>query len=468
VSRELLIAVSPGEIWAALVEEEALAALRVLRPDAPGAVGDVFLGRILALKPELPAALVDIGLDRPAFLSAEDAAKGTGIAGLHQGQAVIVQIVKEARADKAAGVSMRLRLAGQFLELRPARPGIAAARGLDADERDRLTAALGGMARPEEGFFLRAAAAGAPLEALRADVAALRARHRSIEQASRAQPAPALLEGASSPLMLLLEEMATAGLDAVAVDDRAAYAEARQWLARRHPALADRLELHRGAEPLFEHRGVAGEIAAVLAPRLALAGGGALTIEITAAATMIDVDSASAAGGQPESAALAVNLAAARAVARQIRLRNLAGPIVVDFVGMRRRGDRERVRAALAAALAGDDDSEVLGWTRLGHLELVRKRRHAPLPELLFERMPGGGWIKKPLTVALEALRALAHEAAARPLRNPALHVHPEVAAAFDGPARAARRELEARLGQTLTLVAEPGRTRDTFDIRRD
>ncbi|HEX5452192.1 MAG TPA: ribonuclease E/G, partial [Stellaceae bacterium] len=144
------------------------------------------------------------------------------------------------------------------------------------------------------------------------------------------------------------------------------------------------------------------------------------------------------------------------------------GPIVIDFVGMRRRGDRARLRDALAAALADDGDSDVLGWTRLGHLEVMRKRRHAPLPELLFERMPGGGMVKRPLTVALEALRALAREAAARPLRTIALHVHPEVTAVFDGPARGARRELEARLGQAIGIVAEPGRARDTFDIRFD
>jgi ribonuclease G len=162
---------------------------------------------------------------------------------------------------------------------------------------------------------------------------------------------------------------------------------------------------------------------------------------------------------------LAANLAAAQEAARQIGLRNLAGPIVIDFVGMRDRRDRDRVRAALTAALADDGDAEVLGWTRLGHLELVRKRRHAPLAELLFERLPGGGLAKTPLTVALEALRVLAREAAAAPVRAPVLHVHPEVATALSGEAGVARRELEGRLGRAVDIVAEPGRARDGFDI---
>ncbi len=286
------------------------------------------------------------------------------------------------------------------------------------------------------------------------------ARAQSIEAARTRSRPPAPLETPALPIAALLADFAPRHPDLIAVDDRAAFAEARAWLARHHPELSDRLALHRDAVPLFEHHGIAGAIAAALQPRVPLPGGGALTIEPTAAATMIDVDTGAARG------ALATNLAAVGEAARQIRLRNLAGPIVIDFAGMRRRGERDRVRDALAAALAGDADAEVLGWTRLGHLELVRKRRHAPLFELLFERAPGGGLVKTPLTVALEALRALARDAAAAPARTHSLHVHPEVAAALAGEAGEARRELEARLGRAIAVIAEPGRSREAFDIR--
>lgn len=131
---------------------------------------------------------------------------------------------------------------------------------------------------------------------------------------------------------------------------------------------------------------------------------------------------------------------------------------------MRRREDRERVREALHEALADDADSEVLGWTRLGHLELVRKRRHPPLLELLFERTPEGGLAKTPLTVALEALRALARAALVAPPRAPTLRLHPEVAAVLDAAARPARASLEQRLGRGIAVIAEPGRPRDRFD----
>jgi ribonuclease G len=463
VSGTLLIAASPGELWAALVAEERLRQLRVFRVEAGrGRVGEVMLGRIVALKPELPAALVDIGVARPAFLSAEDATPG--ISTLTEGAAITVQVTKQARADKTVGVSTRLRLAGRFIDLTPGRPGVSAAKAVPPAERERLLAALREIAGTGEGFVLRAAA-GVTAAELAADAESLRARWWAIEAARTRAKAPAPLEPPPLPLATLLAAFAPAMPEAIVIDERAAFAEARLWLARHSPALVERLSLHREQQPLFEHHGVAGDIAAALSPRVLLPDGGALTIELTAAATLIDVDSGAARGRGAAAAILAVNLAAAQEAARQIGLRNLTGPIVIDFVGMRERRDRDRVRAALSEALARDADAEVLGWTRLGHLELVRKRRSAPLAELLFERAPGGGWVKTPLTVALEALRALAREAAAAPARAPVLHVHPEVAAALSGEAGAARRELEGRLGRAVDIVAEPRRARDGFDI---
>jgi ribonuclease G len=468
VSRELLIAVSPGEIWAALVEEGQLAGLRVLRPGAGGQVGQIYLGRVVAQRPELPAALVDIGLDRPAFLSAEDAQPRGSLAALDEGRGIIVQVAKEARADKATGLTMRPRLVGRLVDLMPLSAGITAEKGFAPAERDRLAAALAASTKDDGGFILRSAATGVAAEEMVAEGAALRRRWRSILVDSAARRPPALLDDAEPALAGLLADFA-GSLDAIVTDDLAAAAEARQWLARHRPALMERVSFHRERMALFEHHGIAGEVAAAIVPRLVLGDGVALTIEHSAAATLIDVDSRSAAGrkGDAAAAGLAANLRAAAEVARQIHLRNLAGPIVVDFIGMRDKGGRERVRALLAELLAGDGDTDVLGWTRLGHLELVRKRRRAPLAELLFERAPGGGLTKTPLTVALEALRVMAREAEASPGRPLSLRVAPEVAAALDTSARTARQSLETRLGRPVPITAEPGRARETFDIVR-
>jgi ribonuclease G len=398
VSRTLFVAVSPGEIWAALAEDGALEALRVVRTGAPSQVGAVFLGRIVALRPELPAALVDIGLDRPGFLDARDADKRNGIAGLTEGQALVVAVIKDARADKAAGL--------------------------------RIIRATGEQAA-------------------------------RIEEASRAAKPPARLEAPQPVLAAMLTPFLKPAPDQIVIDDRGAFAEARSFLLQRHPELAPRLALHAETTPLFEHAGLAGAIDEVLSPRVALASGGALIIEPTNAATFIDVDGSKA-------AALATNLEAARALARQIILRNLAGPLVVDFVGMKKRQDRDKVLAALRSALAVDHEKpEILGWTRLGHVELVRRRRVPPLADLLNERAPEGHWRKTALTVALEALRAAAREADARAGKALTVAAHPDIVAALsEGEGLAARQVLEARLGQALVLDAQPQRQRDSVDIR--
>jgi len=460
LSRALLISVGPGEAWAALCEDGAPVALRIARSGAGPRAGTLFLGRIVALDPALPAALVDIGADRPGFLSAEDALPRTGIGGLNEGEAVVVQVTKEARADKAVGLTLRPRLEGALLDLRPGRPGVVAARGLDASDRARIAAVLAAIAAPGEGFVLRAGAEMASEAALAADAASLRARWQAVEAARRSATPPARLEPEPEPVAELLAALAGAAPDRIVIDDRAAFAAARHWLLRHRPGLAPRLALHAEAGPLFETEGVAAAIEAALSPRVALAGGGAITIEATAACVTIDVDSGGA-------AAKAANLDAAREAARQIRLRNLAGPIVIDFITLSRPGERDAVRAALAAALADDPARpQLLGWTRLGHFELVRARRHAALDEILFERSAEGGRVKTALSVALEALKAVAREADAAPACAFRLAVAPEVAACLEeGAARPARLGLEVRLGRAVAVMAEPGRKRAAFDI---
>jgi Rne/Rng family ribonuclease len=461
-ARRLFVSATPGEVWAALCEGDEVVELRLLRVGARVGVGDIVLGRIVALRPELPAALVDIGLDRPAFLSGQDTPPGTGYAGLTEGQAAIVQVAKEARADKAAGVTMRVRLAGRVLDLAPLRDGIDAARGVTSADRERIAALLRDTEEGGNGLVIRPAALAADGADVIADAAALRARWRSIKAAAQRAVPPARLEVPEPAVGVLIAEFLDGGLDGIVIDGRGAFVEARNWLQRRQPSLLDRLTLHAGPGALFDETEIAAAIETALARRVALLGGGALTIEITAAATMIDVDSGS------DNAQLAVNLAAAAAVARQIRLRNLAGPIVIDFIATRRPAERDRILETLTRALATDPAApQTLGWTRLGHIELMRKRRHPPLAELLFEQASGGGFIKTMLTIALDALRAAAREAEAGAGRPLILTVHPAVAATLaEGDAAAARRELETRLGRALTIVADPVRSRDTIDVR--
>ncbi len=426
----LLIEAPPGEVWGALCRDDDLIDLRLVRSAGVGRSGELHLGRVVRLLPELPAALVDIGEERPAFLGAAEAGPG-GLAALQEGAAVIAQIKTEARDDKATGITLTPRLAGRFCALAPHRGGILPIAGADP-------------------------------AAVAAEGAVLQARWDAILTESRKARPPRRLAAAEPTAAMVIADFVDLPLDAIVIDDRAVLAEARAWLIWRRPTLVDRLAFHAGSTPLFDEAGIAADIETALASEVPLPGGGRLLIERCAAATMIDVDSGSSA------AQASVNRAAARVIARQIRLRNLAGPMVVDFVGMRR-SERQPLLDLFTRALTAEvPDVDVLGWTRLGHIELVRPRRRAPLADLLFEAVPGRALVKTAVTVALAALRAVAAEDRRAPVGAVALHVHPEVAAVLnDGEVAAARRLLETRLGRALPLVAEPGRSRESFEIAR-
>jgi len=201
---------------------------------------------------------------------------------------------------------------------------------------------------------------------------------------------------------------------------------------------------------------------AALSPSLALDTGGTVHIEETQAATLIDVDSGTPVRGSSARAALAANRAAALAIARELRRRNIGGAVVIDFVGLARRDHREAVRRTLETALAGDPATpQALGWTRLGHFELLRPRRGRSLADAML--MPAGRE-RSPTALAHAALRQLAREARANPAANWRLTVAPAVGAALNGPAAAALRALETRLGRRIAIDVETGR--DDFDIR--
>jgi ribonuclease G len=205
------------------------------------------------------------------------------------------------------------------------------------------------------------------------------------------------------------------------------------------------------------------EFAAALAPSLALPGNGSIHIVETPAAILIDVDTGTPDEASAERGALAANLAAAGGIARQLRLRQLGGGIVVDFVGLEGRGAREKLRQGMITALSGDPaEPQVLGWTRLGHLEIVRPRHGRPLSEAMLEPRSIG---KSSVALAFEVLRLVQREARARPAANWRLVVSPAIEAALRGAALAGLRALESRLGREIVITIEPNRERAAFDI---
>lgn len=472
--RELTIAAGPGEWRAALVENGVPVELRVERRDGFEA-DSIHLGRVLRLLPALGAALVDIGGDRPAFLpQSEILPRGRR---LDEGERVLVQIRREAQGGKAPRLSTGVLLRGQLVELIIGRSGIIGAEALSPEDHAQLLRAASinddpsasqaapspcqtndsGRAkrRSKIAIGLRVQKSK-PVEALAAEAMALRLRCEDlVDLAGRCEP-PARLHPAPTFAAALAGVMPPIGH--ILVDDPASVPEIRSAfpdaVVEQMPETAWPFDL----DALFDE---------ALAPTLALPGGASIHIEPARAAVMIDVDSGTPETGSPARTALAVDLAAAEAIGRQIRRRHLAGGIVIDFVGLDDRGSRDRVRAALGRALAGDPmQSQILGWTRLGHLELVRRRRTRSLFDALLEPTANGGFIKTAVTVVHEALRALRREARAQPGRAWRLTIAPEVAAALGGgEAAAALLSLEQRFGRTIPISADDSLDRTRFQI---
>ena len=325
--------------------------------------GSIYLGRVVRRVPGLKAAFVEIGLDRPALLNVDTDEPG-------EGQAIVVQLVEMPSDDKAARVSTRLALAGRFLVLLPRGKGVVVSRRLDAAARTRLGAALGGLARPGEGVIVRAAAEMADADALAVELAGLRAAWAAIDGRLSAATPP-LRVHAEDPLRRIFAAFAPSPRFVFADPDEAR--RARRVAASLGPDLPDRIEVAPEGSALFERHDAASALAAAEQSEVALPSGGRVRIEQTAALTAIDVDSG--AGSVPRGAIVQTNLEAAEEVARQLRLRELGGLVMIDFIRMAGRGEQERVRRALARAVETDRAAvQILGWTKGGLLELIRPR----------------------------------------------------------------------------------------------
>lgn len=427
---EILCSVGPGETWLALIADGRPVELAVVRPHR-SLLGGIWLGRVVEVHPALGTAFVEIGEARPGVLSG-------GRFGV--GDAVLVQATADPGRGKGAKLTAAPSLAGSLLALSPARPGLAVSRRIaDAAERVRLKQLLRDIAEAGEGLIARSAAAGAAPAALAEEAGRLRATWAGIQARAREAKPPARLHQ-PDPLGRMLAD--NPAVRRVLVDDPAALA-----------ALSDpRIERHRDG-PLLARHGVDEAIEAALRPEVPLSSGGRLIIEETAALVVVDVDSGPAGPAETNAAAVAE-------LTRQMRLRNLSGHLVVDFIPRRGGGHAQRLTEALRRAVADDPLApNIAGISPLGLVELTRGRRAASLAAMMLE----GELRRSAEAVAAVALAAVLREAASRPGR-PLLVAAPDVLAA----ARAipgALAETERRLGRPLELRPQPGRPREDYVV---
>jgi ribonuclease G len=473
--RELLIAAGPGEWRAVLLENGIPVELRVERGDGFEA-GSIHFGRVIRLLPVLGAALIEIGGDRPAFLPQNEIFPRHRR--LDEGERVVVQIRREAQCGKAARLSTAIGVRGGLIELTSGRPGLGGAEMLSPADRERLHAIIaaasnratpsvrvlpslhprgecGGEGRTEQTPFGLRLMQSAPIEAFVAEAKILRDRWNDIVDDTQRLDRPARLHPAATVAAALAGVIPF--VKHILVDEPAAIPEIRAAFREATVAQSPETQWPLDLDTLFEE---------ALSPTVGLPGGGSIHIEPTRTAVLIDVDSGTPDTGSAQQTAFTTDLAAAEAIAFHIRLRNLSGGILVDFVGLDDRGARERLRAAFARALAADPmQPQILGWTRLGHLELVRRRRARSLADSVLESTTGGAFVKTALTVAYEALRALRREGRAQPGRAWRIIVAPAVAAALTSEAAGAMRVMEQRFGRTIAITPDARLERDRFQI---
>jgi ribonuclease G len=481
---EILINVTPRETRVAIVEAGAVQELLVERSSSRGLVGNVCMGRVARVLPGMQSAFIDIGLERAAFLHVADIGEARKSEParpieklLAEGQPLLVQVLKDPIGSKGARLSTQVSLAGRLLVYLPAaaaeaQPHIGISQRIEDEGgrallRERLKELL--PADEKGGFIVRTLAESASEEELRADIDYLRNLWAAIRERAGA-PAPQLLYQDLSLAQRVLRDRVSADTSRVLVDSRENHQKLLAFAARYMPQVAAKVAHYTGERPLFDLYGVEDEIEKALSRRVELKSGGTLVIDQTEAMTTIDVNTGAFVGSRNfDDTVFKTNLEAAQAIARQLRLRNLGGIIVLDFIDMHSEQHRAAVLEELRRALARDRTRiTVNGFTGLGLVEMTRKRTRESLAHVLCEPCPtcgGRGEVKSALTVCYEILREILREARAFNARELRILAAQSVIDLFLEDEAPSLEMLSSFIGKPVSMQVEPGYTQEQFDI---
>jgi len=375
------------ETTVALLEDGKLTEFFVERPNVRKLVGNIYNGRVVNVLPGMGAAFVDIGIEKNAFLYIDDLlpahlehqpkVKPSIDTLVRPGDELLVQIVREPVGTKGARVTTHYALTGRWLVYMPEAGYIALSKKIeDEEERKRLKALGERLCRDKEGVILRTVANGEGFEALAGDMDMLRERWRRIEAMSRRASVPSEVYTDVELLPRLIRDIVTEQMDEIVVDQESLLREAKRMLESIAPSLAGRVRLHDGKKSIIETYGVKEQLEAALQPKQWLASGGYVVIDQTEALTVVDVNTGKYTGSTNlEETVLTTNVEAAEEIARQLRLRDIGGIIVIDFIDMELEENRRRIIDALEAAVQKDrTKAHIVGWTKLGLLEMTRKK----------------------------------------------------------------------------------------------
>ena len=487
MSEEILVNVTPQETRVAVLAAGQVQELVVEREASRGLVGNIYVGRVARVLPGMQSAFVEIGLERSAFLHVADmwehrragATNGKAEPGkpiekiLAEGQPVTVQVMKDPIGTKGARLSTQLSVAGRLLVYLPQDPHIGISQRIEGEAgRAALREKLKELIPADEkgGFILRTLAEDASDDELRADIEYLRNLWRDIHQNALGAPPPKLVYQGLSLAQRVLRDMVSGGTSAVRVDSRENHQKLADFARAYMPGLAGKLQHYTGKRPLFELYNVEQEIEKALARRVDLKSGGTLVIDQTEAMTTVDVNTGGFVGQRNfDDTVFKTNLEAAQAIARQLRLRNLGGIIVVDFIDMDSAEHRAAVLEEFRRALARDRTRmTVSGFTALGLVEMTRKRTRESLAHVLCEPCEacgGRGEVKTARTVCYEVLREILREARAFNAREFRVLASQAVCDLFHEEESGALAMLSDFIGKPVSMQVETGYMQEQYDI---
>ncbi|HYQ12747.1 MAG TPA: Rne/Rng family ribonuclease [Solirubrobacterales bacterium] len=463
-----------------------VAELYVERRGQRSIVGNVYKGVVDNVLPGMEAAFVDIGLDRNGFLHVDEIVLPGGEAAPRRGrgrgrridellkpkQEVLVQVVKDPLKTKGARLSMQLSIAGRYLVYMPSGGGVGASRRLSDAERDRQRKLLQKIHRGPGGVIIRTAAQGARKADFERDIEYLKKLDEVVQRRSNEVKAPEMVFQEADLSIRVLRDVLEKEFDGAIIDDEKQHHRVTSFFQRTAPELVKHVELYEGKEPLFEKMGVEEAYRSVLSRRVDLPSGGYLMIDYAEALTVIDVNTGSFTGrgkGRLEDTITRVNVEAADEVVRQLRLRDIGGIIVIDFIDMARARNREQVLKTLRKSLDADKTkSYVMDVSPLGLVEMTRQNVTDGVREILTKRCPtceGEGVVESEETVAISVVRRLRDLIDERPDPEAFLvRVNPKVAAELlreESPLH----ELEEDSGKHFHFEGGDALSLDTFEV---
>ena len=491
MSEDILINVTPQETRVAIMQSGVVQELHIERAANRGLVGNIYMGKVVRVLPGMQSAFVDVGLERAAFLHVADIWEERSQADrdetahrngpptrpiekiLAEGQPLMVQVVKDPLGAKGARLSTQVSIAGRMLVYLPqdAHIGISQKIGNEA-EREALRTRLRELIPPEEkgGFIIRTMAETACHDELATDVAYLRRLWQDIRKGSQSAPAPSLLYQDLSLAQRVLRDFVNDATGCIMIDSREKFQKLKAFAADYTQAASSRLEHYSGERPLFDLYNVEDEIERALGRRVDLKSGGYLIIDQTEAMTTVDVNTGGYVGVRNfDDTIFKTNLEASLGIARQLRLRNLGGIIIVDFIDMDNEEHRNAVLAELNKALSRDRTKmTVSGFTALGLVEMTRKRTRESLAHVLCEpcaTCAGRGEVKTARTVCYEVLREILRESRQFSAREFRVLAAPAVINFLHDEESQSLAMLEDFIGKPVSMQAETSYAQEQFDI---